>query len=587
VNDRASAILQGADEGRLASAAAAVRALEAGGFAWRAHAKARVLRNFTAEPLAVPLKLAAFQRGVALDLSFSDYDAYAQEILDERSDLGADLVVLALSLDELRPAFTPSGEIDAEAVIDHLTPLIERLAARARGAVALSTFLMPLGRVGAASDDLALAKLNLAILSLAERHERVFVVDLRRFVEQLGEARAIDARGALAHRAPIAHPLAVLWARALADALARKHGAPRKVLALDCDGTLWGGVVGEDGPGGIQLDEHGYPGRAFVAFQEQILALSRRGALIALSSKNEDSDVMGVLSGHPSCRIRPEHVAARRINWASKVDNLRAIAEELHVGLDSFVFIDDSPYECAMVKEALPMVDVRRAPEHASDLCSLLRDAAPSFGGSIATAEDQRRTQSMHEEERRSEAQKAANDLDGFLGSLALVADVGPVDKGAIPRAAQLTQRTNQWNATTRRYDVEGVARLAASEGAIVLGMSAKDRFGDYGLIGVAIAIKERDYARLDTLLLSCRALGRRLEDVLLGEAMTEIERRWGPLPVLAEYIPTPKNAQVTRFFDGRGFACVEDSPGRRAYVATGARISPPHFITVRRREAA
>lgn len=581
-------ILRDAEAGRVASCHAAVRDLEAGGFAWRARAAVRVLRNFTMEALGPPLKLAGFRRGVAVDLAFAPFGAYAEEILDPASRLGrepVDLVLLGLWLEDLTLAFGPSGELVPERVIEHVEGLVERLLARTAGRVALCTFAPPLRRLATPRDDMALARMNLAMLELGERHERVSVVDLRRLVERLGEGAALDPRGALLHRAPLRPELFALWAEPLADMLAAAHGAQRKVLALDCDGTLWGGVLGEDGPTGVRMSPDEYPGSAYAAFQEQVLALVRAGVLLVLCSKNEDAEVMSVLATHPRCRLRPEHVAARRINWQDKAQNLRELAEELHVGLDSFVFIDDSAYECAQVREALPMVEVRQAPERASDLCAVLRSSASMFGGGARTAEDLSRTQAIKDEERRAEAARRAGDLAAFLDSLELVAEIDPPEPEGFARVAQLTQRTNQLNATTRRYTADVIAELASRDDAIVLAMRAWDRFGGYGTVGVAIAVREGDAARLDTFLLSCRALGRRLEDALLGELRRDVAHLWGAIPLRAEYIATPKNRLLEGFFDTRGFTYVGERGGRKSYLATAQQVSAPGFIRVRRRQ--
>jgi FkbH-like protein len=583
-------LLHDADDRKVASAISAVRVIEAADLAWRARARVRVLRNITLEPLGPPLKLAAFRRGIALDLSFSDHGAYPQEILDPDSHLaknGADLVFLALWLEELPLSVNSAGELDAERVIEHVTGLVGQLLGRFGGKVALTTFVPPLRRVATRRDDAALARINLAVLALAERHERVLVVDLRRLVERLGEARALDARGALLHRAPFSPELSALLAEWLADAIAAAHGAQRKVLALDCDGTLWGGVLGEDGPEGIRLSPDDYPGSAYLAFQEQILALQRAGVMIVLVSKNEEADVLDVLARHPHGRLRPEHLAGHRVNWASKADNLRALAEELRVDLSSFVFVDDSPHECALVRRELPMVDVRRVPEHACHLPALLRDAAATFGVGAVTGEDQLRTRAIQAEKQRADAARSATDLEGFLRSLDLSVEIGPPAPSSVARVAQLTQRTNQWNLTTRRYEADAVRELCAREDALVLGMRAADRFGDYGLVGVSIAVREEGRARIDSLLLSCRALGRRLEDALLAETLREVEARWGRVPVAGEYLATAKNAQVEGFFDAHGFACVAASAARRLYEATAeAARTAPDLVTVHRRES-
>jgi len=318
-----------------------------------------------------------------------------------------------------------------------------------------------------------------------------------------------------------------------------------------------------------------------------LLELQARGALLALSSKNEECDVLEVFDHHPHMILRREHLAAWRVGWANKSDALRSLAAELRLGLDSFVFVDDSAMECAHVRHELPMVDVLEVPARRYDLPRLF-ESYDGFEGSVTTAADASRTAHYSAERMREEAARSCRDLPSFLASLELDVEVLPADAATVGRIAQLTQRTNQFNVTTRRYDVGRIDAFRQNEDALVLGMRAKDRFGDYGLTGVAIAIRERSEGdatiRIDTFLLSCRVLSRGVEDALLSALIVAARERFGALPMVAEYIPSPKNAQVAGFFVRHGFHDVgSPGPDRRFRLPEDATVVPPNHVQFKR----
>jgi len=325
------------------------------------------------------------------------------------------------------------------------------------------------------------------------------------------------------------------------------------VVAADCDNTLWGGIVGEDGRQGIQLDPHEYPGNIHHAFQRQLVQLVRQGVLLVLCSKNNEADVLEVIDQHPGCFIRREHLSGWRINWQDKARNLEELAAELNLGLDSFVFIDDSPVECGLVRQLLPMVDVLQAPKRVYRLPELLRDYS-GFFRLVVTEEDRRRT-AQYQAQRQREAERShAGSLTDYLAGLGLVAEIGPALAEEVPRVAQLTQKTNQFNLTTRRYGEGEIARLHEDPDSLVLCLKAQDRFGDYGLTGVAIVVRKDKSAEIDTFLLSCRILGRRLEDVFLNRVLAAALAAWPVESASAEYLRTRKNAQVADFYERLGF---------------------------------
>ena len=571
-------------EPKLSAVLGAVHQLEQLDFSWPHHARVRVLRNMTCESLAPLLRLEGFRRLLRIEIEFADYDTYAQEIVDAESRTRRepfDVIVLALWLDQLPMAFDPHGALNPAAVLDHLVHHLALLRQHTGALIAINTFLPPMHAVGD-GDAAALARLNADIHQLAGRDGRVLVADFGRFVENVGRASAVDPRYFFMYKSPLQPGALQAWAGLLGAALASQRGLAKKVLALDCDNTLWGGIVGEDGLHGIQLSPHDYPGNVFHTFHRQLLQLQQRGVLLTLCTKNNEADVLEVLDSHPHSLLRREHFAGWRINWEPKADNLSALAQELRVGLDSFVFIDDSPLECDFVRQTLPAVDVLAVPERRHLLPGLLAGYT-GFFKVVTTTDDLARTAQYHAERERTAAATQAANLDEYLAGLQLVAQIGPATAGDLARIAQLTQRTNQFNLTTRRYSPGEIERMHQSPDWQVLAMNVRDKFGDYGLTGAVIIEHENGTARIDTFLMSCRILGRRLEDALLAETLAAARARWNVAHVTAEFLRTAKNGQVSDFFDKRGFTPTSSAEMEKRYALDLSTTTFRHdqFITV------
>lgn len=343
------------------------------------------------------------------------------------------------------------------------------------------------------------------------------------------------------------------------------NGRGKKCLVLDCDNTLWGGVIGEDGIEGIQLDGHDYPGRVYYDFQKNVLQLAERGVLIALCSKNNEQDVLEVLDNHPWSLLKRTHLSAFRINWNDKAANLAGLAKELNLGLDAFVFVDDNPRELELLRQVLPQVTTLQVPDRLYEYPALLlRDGL--FDTLIISQEDRIRASLYQTEtQRRTERNQHAN-LEDYLSSLGQVAAIHTATDGEARRVAQLTQKTNQFNLTTRRYSDHEIANFRASPDARVYTLSARDRFGSLGLTGVFIAQRRQDTAVVDSLLMSCRALGRQLEFAFVLECMRHIVADWQVQAWEAEYLPSAKNNQVADFWGGLGFMLLEEVKGDRRY---------------------
>jgi len=581
------ALLPPAAQPKLADALAAVRRLEQLDFPWPHHARVRILRNLTCEPLGPLLRLEGFRQLLRIDVEFGDYDTYAQEILAPDSPARCqpfDIIVLALALDYLPLAFDSHQALQAEAVLEHVRAQVGELRQHTGALIAINTFLLPSHSVSP-REIAALARLNAGLHGLAEPDGRVLAIDFGQIVEQLGRTSAVDARYLFTYKSPLQPAALQSWAAQLGAALASQKGLSKKVLALDCDGTLWGGIIGEDGLAGIQLHPHESPGNIHHTFQRQLLQLQQQGVLLVLCSKNNESDVLEVLDTHPYSVLRREHLAAWRIDWENKADNLAALAQELNIGLDAFVFVDDSPAECDFVRQTLPAVEVRQVPERIHLLPDLLHHYF-GFFKVAATDEDAQRTHSYQaDRKRRTEAAQTTN-LEEYLAGLELVAEIGPATEDEIARIAQLTLRTNQFNLTTRRYSAGDLERLRQSPDWRVLMMKVRDKFGDYGLTATAILVREKTHARIDAFLLSCRILGRRLEDALLAETIRAAQTFEGVSQLAAEFLPTAKNAQVSDFFAQRGFMLQSGDAPQKHYLLdlSQATIRHADFITIKRR---
>jgi FkbH-like protein len=304
--------------------------------------------------------------------------------------------------------------------------------------------------------------------------------------------------------------------------------------------------------------------------------------MVAVCSKNNPDEVMAVLDKHPHCLINRNHLVAARVNWNDKERNIQELVTDLNIGMNAVVFIDDSAIECARVKAFMPDITVRTVPKDLYEL-PLLLGSEGLFDKLATTKEDFSRTGMYREEEQRRENAKAFASVDEFLSSLDIRARIGDARPTDIARISQLTQKTNQFNLTTRRYSEGEIEQMAAADDCAVYSLSARDRFGDLGLTGVLIARRNGGEARVDSLLMSCRVLGRRLEDQFVVECMNDLNRRWRPAAWSAEYVKTDKNDQVADFWTKFGFKQTGGEAHRTVYTASAAELAlqPIPFITL------
>lgn len=381
-------------------------------------------------------------------------------------------------------------------------------------------------------------------------------LDLDEIRDQVGRAGFFDRRFWYSATSPFAAPAAWELARRVA-AIGHVLRAPKaKVIVLDADNTLWGGIVGEDGVDGIALGAE-YPGRVYRDFQRRLLDFQQRGFLLALCSKNNEPDVQEVLDRHPHQILRDGHFAARRVNWLPKPDNLESLAKELNLGLESFVFVDDSDHECAAVRHRLPQVEVVQVPSRVVDIPTCLDHVARLEVLSL-TSEDLAKTRLYEEERRRrslsEDVARSGGGLGDYLSRLGMTMTVRFDPSAHVPRLAQLTGKTNQFNLTTRRYSEQQVRAFVDAQDWLVADFSLADVFGDSGVVGLAMWRRLSDVeAELDTFLMSCRVIGREAEAAFLHATLRQLAGQ-GVRRVVADHIPTPKNGLVKNFLPEQGF---------------------------------
>jgi FkbH-like protein len=540
-----------------------------------------VIHTYTSELLDPWLELAAGLQGLKLQTYHAPYGLSLQEA-EEYSGLvrhEPDLTLLLLQREDLHPdlakplagfSFERQKEIAREA-LEHLYGIVARFRTHKLGQIVI-TLLPPMFSPGLGvydaqferSESAWWANLKAEIgRTLRESMAASMFLDLDQVQERIGRLRFFDRRFWYSSRFPFTTEGASEIARCVIGIGAVLKLPKAKVIVLDADNTLWGGIIGEDGMNGIALGPD-YPGNAFLDFQRRLLDYRQRGFILALCSKNNQADVEQVLHEHPHQILRNEHFAAQRVNWLPKPDNLASLAEELNLGLDSFVVVDDSNYECAAIRQAFPQVEVVQTPPKPVDVPTCL-DSVARLEVLSLTDEDLTKTDMYAQERRRRELkqslEKSGVALRDYLASLKMTMRVGFNDSSHLARLAQLTQKTNQFNLTTRRYNEQQMQVFIRNDNWLVGYFSLADVFGDSGIVGlVVLQMTTPEKVELDTFLMSCRVIGREAESAFLHTVLRRLANQ-GVKEVVASYHPTPKNGLVKGFLAAQGFE--ECSDGR------------------------
>lgn len=401
-----------------------------------------------------------------------------------------------------------------------------------------------------------------------------YFADLEQISGVMGRERFYDLRRYFWTKQPFNEAGTVRLAEHLWAGFRAMLTGPKKVLVLDLDNTLWGGVVGETGPLGVGLGE-GPDGEAFRAFQKHVKGLSKRGVVLAACSKNNPADARGPFQENPAMILSLDDLAHFEASWEPKSQGLKRIAKALQIGLDSFVFVDDNPAERELIRQALPEVEVVEV----SDPSEYIRDLEKGlwFETVGLTDEDRQRSTQYRAENQRRDSATSFDSLDDYLTSLDMVGDVRPIDDADFDRVVQLIGKTNQFNLTTRRHSAEQVRRMLEHPATIGLSLRMVDRFGDYGLVSVILAVEESSHPgslQIDTWLMSCRVISRTTEEYFFN-ALVEESRRRGARRLIGHYVPTAKNGMVKDLYDRLGFKPAGGNNGTRAYELDVDRAAP------------
>lgn len=528
-----------------------------------------VSATFTAEPVAPALRFWSKRLGRDFEVRFAPYNQLLQTLHDPASEFAANPSGLNLMLARIEDLgqFNRQDEASLRLIGENVDHLAEALAAATPGFAAPVLFVVCAPSGGFESNPAEgfsvaqAAKLkgalkgvrNLVVTDWTDLEANYPVVG--RFNEEgerLGRIPYTDEYFAALATAAVRH-----W-----DALTRP---PYKVIAVDCDNTLWAGICGEDGPEHVRLDD------AHRSLQELLLKQREAGMVLTMVSKNNERDVLETFAAHPEFPLRPEHFAAWRINWQPKEDNLAELAGELNLGLDSFIFIDDNPKECAEVSDAAPEVLTIPLPADASQTRAYL-SGIWAFDHPVITEEDRKRSESYAKGRDFAREIRSAASLDDFIRKLGLAVNVTALQAVTLPRAAQLTQRTNQFNTTTIRRTEADIERLVADPAWQVYTATVADRFGEYGVTALLIMEKFAAELRIDSFMLSCRVLGRGVEHQILrfaGQTAFDL----GLETVAVDYTTSARNAPASQFLDSIPGGQVEAVNGTRKYRFSAAAL--------------
>jgi len=560
------------------------------------------LRNITIDSMIPYLKYLCYREKFQVSVHMGDYDNILPVVMDKNSYLykdPLDVIIICLKLETLSGKLTLGFSLlspsevaeESERVIGFIRKVISEIRKDVDAPVLIHNFEVPVYPSFGILDYQdnykqvnTVKQINRELLDMVRRYKSIFVVDIDLLQSTVGYLNFIDHRFWHIGKAPYTEAASRLIAREYVKFIRALKGKNKKCLVLDCDNTLWGGIIGEDGINKIKLGKT-YPGSAYWEFQQAVLNLYNRGIMLAVCSKNNESDVFEVMRKHPDMVLREKHFVSMKINWKDKATNLKEIADELNIGLDSLAFVDDSDFEINLVKKMLPEVKVIKLPKDISLYRNTLNSAGV-FDSLVFSEEDRKRNKMYKAESKRKEAKVKlhAEKIEDYYRYLEIDVSFSCADEFSIPRVAQLTQKTNQFNLTTKRYSEAGIKNMSESNNADVLCLNLKDRFGDSGIVGVAILKYKRQDAFVDTFLLSCRAIGRGIEEVLLKLCFKKaIERNCNK--IIGIYKLTRKNDQVKEFYAGYNFTPVkkdEDGSEYSLYLKDANCDFPEYFKSIK-----
>ncbi|MCT4560946.1 MAG: HAD-IIIC family phosphatase [Crocinitomicaceae bacterium] len=549
-----------------------------------------LLADSASQMLAMALKGWAIEEGFQLNLFEADYDQIPLQIHSPSSEFNEgmyDFVLIHESSEKLLDAFY---KLDIEErrtfAEDHLTKVegyIDNIRQKQNTKVLYFNFAeindSVFGNFANAVDAsflYQLRKINLELMQLTESHKNLFLVDISTLQNSFG--RQFTHSPSIRVNTSIIFSMEAipLVAKAAIDVIKACMGKIKKCLILDLDNTTWGGIIGDDGLEGIQVGNLGV-GEAFSRLQRWAKELKKRGIILAVCSNNEEAAAMEPFEKHPEMVLRMEDIAVFVANWDNKADNIRYIQSVLNIGFDSMVFLDDNPVERKIVRDNLPEVTVPELPEDPAEYLTYLQGLNLFETASFAE-NDEKRTKQYQEESKRAKQKMSFVNEGDFLKSLHMVGTIAPFQKMDFPRIAQLSQRSNQFNLRTIRYDEQEVEKLSTSKEHQTFTFKLKDAYGDYGLVSIVVLKKEGPEALIENWLMSCRVLKRGLENLVLN-ALVDGAKKLGCTTLKGEYLPTAKNAMVKDHYAKLGF--IRSQQENTFHLELETYQNKEHFIAI------
>ena len=532
-----------------------------------------ILSNSTVDLMVPALVASAARHGIALEVVQPSYDQVAQEALTPDSKVNSskpDAVLFAVDYRalplKLSPGDPEASAATVEGVMGYFQALRGGIKANGGALCIYQTFAAPpealfgsLDRALPGTMRWLIDSVNRELAASAPTWGDV-LFDVASLAETVGLADWHNTQLWNMAKLPFSDDFIPLYADHVARTVAAIRGKSRKALILDLDNTVWGGVIGDDGLEGIKIAQGDATGEAHLAVQRMALDLRQRGIVLAVSSKNTDEVARAPFEKHPEMLLKLDHIAVFQANWNDKATNIQAIAEELSLGLDAMVFLDDNPVERGLVRSLLPQVAVPELPEDPANYARTL--AAAGYFESVAfAAEDLKRAGFYQDNARRANLQKQAGGVDAYLASLDMTITFQPFDATGRARIVQLINKSNQYNLTTRRYTDPEVVEAENDPEVFTLQVRLADMFGDNGMISVVICRPNGlgDW-EIDTWLMSCRVLGRKVENMVLGEVLRHA-RAAGVCRLLGVYKPTDRNKLVIDHYAKLGFKKLSEEP--------------------------
>lgn len=538
--------------------------------------------------LATAIKGMGVECGFNIDLLESEYNQVEQQIFDPMSDLNifdAQFVIVFQSTHRLNEKYSFLNPENWDTLADERIDFVESICKKIKVPVIYFNYPEIDDSIfGSYANKLSISfsyqvrKLNYELMRLTQKYSNLFICDLAALQNKFGRDFIFNPAIYTSTEMILSLEAVPFVASRLLDIVSALQGKAKKCLVLDLDNTLWGGVIGDDGLEGIQLGHGLGIGKAFTEFQMWVKKLKNRGIIICICSKNDEQKAKEPFLKHPDMLLKLEDISVFMANWESKVDNIRMIQKILNIGFDSIVFLDDNPFERNQVRENISGITVPELPEDPACYLEYLY-SLNLFETAAFSSADKDRTKQYKIQAERVAFSKTFDNEDDYLKSLNMISAVEGFNKFNIPRIAQLSQRSNQFNLRTIRYSDSDIKLLSEDPNYICLAFSLSDKFGDNGLIGVVILKKENsDLAFIDTWFMSCRVLKRGMENFTLNKIVS-VAKENGIKKIVGEYLPTAKNEMVKDHYLDLGFTKLDDSTTARFILDVENYESKPCFI--------